>query len=262
MTYTRFDDIAATKIGFYVYALRDPRDKTVFYVGKGVRNRWFDHIAEARTTTDGANLKLDRIRAIEAAGLEVEAFVIRSGIPTEKSAYDVEASVIHAYRLLEKSGQSKGIELSNIAEVHEPERGLADVRIAQTLFNAPQCPVIDFSVALFRIPKLWYPDMLDEQIKEATSGWWPHTKVKNGLKRAEYAFGVSKLIIRGVYRIDESMWRERVKGDRDWEHDLGKPPRWGFPNCEAAPEMSRFLNTSVRHLFKKGDQNSVKFLNC
>jgi hypothetical protein len=25
--------------------------------------------------------------------------------------------------------------------------------------------------------------------------------------------------------------------------------------------MSQYLNTSVKHLFKKGDQNSVKFLN-
>jgi hypothetical protein len=86
--------------------------------------------------------------------------------------------------------------------------------------------------------------------------------VKNGKEKAEYAFGISSGIIRGVYRIDRSMWRERREGDRDWEHDLGKKPKWGFPDCVPAPEMSHFLDTSVKHLFKKGDQNSVKFLNC
>lgn len=44
MAYEKFDDVAASKIGWYVYALRDPRDETVFYVGKGQKNRWFEHI--------------------------------------------------------------------------------------------------------------------------------------------------------------------------------------------------------------------------
>ncbi len=262
MNYQKFDDIAAKQIGFYVYALRDPRDGTVFYVGKGKQNRWFEHINEAHGKSTDTHLKLDKIREIESAGHRVDAFIIRFGIPNEKMAYEVEASVIHAYRLLAKGSKQSAVNLTNIAEVHHPERGLVDVRIAQTLFNAPPAPEITVPCAMFRIPKLWYPEMSDDELKEATSGWWSARNVKKHRHTARYAFAVSRGIIRGVYSIDGSLWRERRKGDRDWEHDSGKTPRWGFPDCMAAPEMSHYLNKSVKHLYKRGDASAVRFFNC
>lgn len=56
--------------------------------------------------------------------------------------------------------------------------------------------------------------------------------------------------------LSTSTWgeiRDRRKGDREWEHDLGKKrPRWGFPDgCMPATELSDdFLDTSVKHLLK------------
>ena len=262
MTNREFDDLAARKIGWYVYALRDPRNNQVFYVGKGKGNRWFEHIKEARAKINEPKLKLQKIREIENEGLEVDAFIIRSGIKSEEFAFDVEGAVIHAYRLLERGGAPVPVDLTNIAEGHHPERGLASVDVMQSLLNAPPAPDIEAPVGLFKIGVLWYPEMTEEDVREATQGWWPEKKIKNGKLKAKYAFGVSAGIIRGVYKIDPSMWRERCEPDRDWEHDIGKQPRWGFPNCVHAPEMSKYLNMSVKHLFKKGDQNSVKFLNC
>lgn len=264
MRYSKFDDIAAAKVGWYVYALRDPRNQTVFYVGKGKNNRWFDHIQEARALRDSdyPSLKLQRILDIESAGLTVEAFLIRHGIATEKLAFEVEAAVVHAYRLTQEAVNGEGVDLTNIAEVHHPERGLSSVQIAQTLYNAPQAPPIDVPCAMFRLPKLWHPAMSDEELRQATLGWWSPREVAKGRKTAKYAFAISRGIIRGVYRIDPSMWRERRKPDRDWEHDVGKSPRWGFPECEAAPELSQYLNTSVKHLYKPGDASAARFLNC
>jgi hypothetical protein len=262
MAYRKFDELAAEKIKFYVYALRDPRNKEIFYVGKGERNRWFEHIKAASKKFDDSSLKLQRIREIEADGFEVDAFIIRSGIKTEAHAYDVEGAIIHAYRLLERAGVPVPVDLTNIVDGHHADRGLASIPAMQSLLNATRAPEIDAPVGLFKIGVLWYPEMTDEAVREATLGWWSSSNVKNGKEKAEYAFGISSGIIRGVYRIDRSMWRERREGDRDWEHDLGKKPKWGFPDCVPAPEMSHFLDTSVKHLFKKGDQNSVKFLNC
>ena len=57
------------KIGFYVYLLVDPRNRVVFYVGKGTGNRCFAHLDEARksqTDTVGDYAKLARIREIES----------------------------------------------------------------------------------------------------------------------------------------------------------------------------------------------------
>ena len=262
ISYTQFDAIAAEKIQWYVYALRDPRNNEIFYIGKGKRNRWFDHILEARSNVDDPKAKLERIREIEGAGFSVDAFIIRSGIKMESHAYDIEGAVIHSFRLLERSEKAVPFDLTNIAEVHHPERGLASISVMQSLLNAPVAPAIERPVGIFKIGVLWYPEMTAEDVRLATLGWWPNSKTKNGRKKAEYAFGVSDGIIRGVYRIDSSMWRERREPDRDWQHDLGKEPRWGFPDCVNAPEMSQFLNTSVKHLFKRGDQNPIKFLNC
>ena len=68
MPYQKFDDIAAERVGFYVYALQDPRDGVIFYVGKGVANRWYDHVQAARLNNEDESLKLSRIREIEASG--------------------------------------------------------------------------------------------------------------------------------------------------------------------------------------------------
>jgi hypothetical protein len=163
---------------------------------------------------------------------------------------------------LEISGNYEGVELTNIAEVHNPERGLTNVRIAQTLFNAPPAPPITVPCVFLRIPQLWYPDMSDEQLRQATLGWWSRKEVINGKEKAEYAFALKDRIIRGVYKIDSSMWRERQEPDRDWHHDVGQEPRWGFPNCVTAPEMAHYLNTSVDHLYKKGDASAARFFNC
>ena len=260
--YTQFDALAAEKIHWYVYALRDPRNNEVFYIGKGKRNRWFDHIHEARKKVDDPKLKLQRIRDIEGSGHLVDPFIIRSGIKLEAHAYDIEGAVIHAFRLLERSGTAVPFDLTNIAEVHHPERGLASIPVMQSLLNAPPAPAIEVPVGIFKIGVLWYPEMTSEDVRQATLGWWSNSKTKNARNKAEYAFGVSNSIIRGVYRINSSMWRERVKPDRDWEDDIGKKPRWGFPDCVPAPEMSQYLNTSVKHLFKRGDQNAIKFVNC
>lgn len=52
--------------GFYVYELVDPRDDSVFYVGKGCGNR-------DRTTLSTGNIrKRQRITEIKAAGLDVQ----------------------------------------------------------------------------------------------------------------------------------------------------------------------------------------------
>jgi hypothetical protein len=260
--YEKFDDLAIREIGLYVYALRDPRDGVVFYVGKGQRNRWFDHIHEAQSLINNPSLKLNRIREIEESGHYVEAYIIRSGIPTEKMAYEIEAAVIHGFQLLKKSENVTAVELTNIAEVHHPERGLVHVSIAQTMFNAPPAPEITVPCGLFRIPRLWYPEMTDEELRQATLGWWSARNVRKPMKVAQYAFAVSRGVIRGVYSINEKMWRERQPGDRDYEHDRGQTPRWGFPDCTPATEMSHYLNTSVKHFFKKGDANPVRFLNC
>lgn len=58
----------------YVYQLADPRDGSVFYIGRGRRDRILAHEKEA---SKGLNTrKCQRIRAIWAAGLNIERRII------------------------------------------------------------------------------------------------------------------------------------------------------------------------------------------
>ena len=256
MNYEKFDDVAAKKIGFYVYALADPRTNKVFYVGKGKKNRWYDHIDSANNSKSKSDisLKLSTINEIHNSGNKVAVHLVRHGIANESVAYEIEAAVIHAYKLMDKTD----IDLSNIAEVHHPEHGLMGIGLAQSIYNAKPAPKITEPVVILKISKLWYPDMPDEELMEATTGWWQHRKIQ---ENAKYAFAVSRGVIREVYRINS--WRERHKGDRGYKRSDRSKPRWGFPDgCVVAPELSHYVNKSVKHLFKTGDQTVNKFINC
>jgi hypothetical protein len=262
MSYSKFDDIAAKKIGYYVYALQDPSTGIIFYVGKGVKNRWFDHIKAAHKSKFGdPSEKLEMIRAIESRGDAVKVWIVRHGIRDEKTAFEVESAVAHTLKIIGSTAQSaKFVDLKNLVETHHPERGLIPVSKAQSLYNARRAPKITVPCVLVKVSKKWNPEMSDEDVMEATIGWWPYRKEAHNVK---YAFAVSRGTIRGVYRIDQI--RDRRKGDRDWEHDIGKKrPRWGFPDgCKPASELlDVYLDTSVKHLYKKGEASSVKLLNC
>ena len=86
------DSTLSEALGHYVYLLIDPRHGEVFYVGKGVGGRCFEHdYAE-----EGAR-KAARFAEIKAAGLEVKVDVVRHGMPTKEEAFLVESAVIDVY---------------------------------------------------------------------------------------------------------------------------------------------------------------------
>jgi len=259
--HTKFDDIAARKIGFYVYALQDPTTGTVFYVGKGSKNRWYSHVLAARNGESGdQSEKLDRIRQIEKRGMSVKVWIVRHGIESEEVAFEVEAAVAHALKIVSLLPSSNNaVELTNLVETHHPERGLISVSRAQSLYNARRAPKITVPCVLVKVSKLWTPEMSDREVMEATVGWWPFRK---NAVNAKYAFAISRGTIRGVYKI--ASIRDRRKPDRDWQHDIGKRARWGFPDgCKPALDLwDEFIDTSVKHLFKPGEASSVKLLNC
>ncbi len=102
-TVNSFSEEVAKQLKWYVYRLIDPRNGETFYVGKGQWNRVFAHAGGEDTSLaqdDEAEIidpKLQRIKDIRAAGLEVGHVIHRHGLSTSKLAYEVEAAVIDAY---------------------------------------------------------------------------------------------------------------------------------------------------------------------
>ena len=251
-----FSPIVTERLGWYVYALVDPRDGSVFYIGKGIGNRVFAHAAAAADVAAEPTAKLERIRAIHDSGWEVECFIIRHGIESERLAYEIEAAVIDTFRLLSPEMTTDRFQLANAVLGHRHARyGLAHASQVASLYDAPPAPSFDEPVLLLKIPGLWTPRMTAMELYEATRGWWVIGPRRR--ERARYACAVNKGVIRAVYRIES--WRQRREGDRDWQDDIGKPARWGFDGVPA-PEMQRYVDTSVAYLFKRGDANPVKLV--
>ncbi len=105
-----FPDGVAEQLKWYVYRLIDPRNGETFYVGKGQGNRIFAHASGlvVDDANDVSDPKLQRIKEIQAAGLDVSHVIHRHGIDFARSAYEVEAALIDAYPGLANKVRGQG----------------------------------------------------------------------------------------------------------------------------------------------------------
>ena len=78
---------------YYVYVLTDPRDNSVFYVGKGTANRYAHHLKEVEKGLLGT-LKQQKILDILKSGLEIRPLIV-GRFSTEEEALAVESLLIH-----------------------------------------------------------------------------------------------------------------------------------------------------------------------
>ncbi|MDA0686941.1 MAG: GIY-YIG nuclease family protein, partial [Bacteroidetes bacterium] len=87
-----FPQTVSESIGYYVYALIDPRNDEIFYIGKGNGNRIFNHVESAISSYDSSR-KLNRIREILKSNLEVKHIILRHGL-TEDESFEIESCCI------------------------------------------------------------------------------------------------------------------------------------------------------------------------
>lgn len=139
-----FSSIVQERIGSYVYMLVDPRDNKIFYVGEGQGNRVFNHEQKAIDSSKESD-KLNQIRDIHNAGLEVEKYIVRHGLHNKKTmlgkdvAFEIESTLIDllSYR------QFKQIDsLSNIVAGHHTfDRGIKTVEEIEILYDCPKIEI-------------------------------------------------------------------------------------------------------------------------
>lgn len=85
-------------VGYYVYALTDPRNDEIFYIGKGKGNRCLHHFAEYQSGKVENVKKYRRIREIVISGSEPIPVIIESSLK-EDAAYVLERLIIDAIGL-------------------------------------------------------------------------------------------------------------------------------------------------------------------
>lgn len=228
---------------FYVYALRDPRDSEVFYVGKGTGSRLLAHVWAVKATGGDATLsgsKVARIKAILDAGLEVEHLLLRVGIPSESIAYVVEQAVLDGYA-------AAGLGLTNVAAGHHSDsHGLATLADAIARFSAPPAPPLPSGSVLFLINQRWTLGDGDNVVYEKCHGYWKIGAESRA--KAAVGFAVARGIIRGAYVMES--W---APGD-----SAGEPGRWVF-NGHPWVSATDYVGTHVCDLIgAAGSQNPVR----
>ena len=80
--------------GFYVYALIDPANQEIFYIGKGIGGRVLKHEERTRRGVLQNAAKVKRIQHIFAAGHEAERRILFVS-ESEEVALSVEDNIIH-----------------------------------------------------------------------------------------------------------------------------------------------------------------------
>ena len=81
--------------GFYVYALVDPRNESVFYIGKGIGNRLFSHEIESEKEQKKERQKICKIREIENEGFSVKRLIVNWGLSEEEAFPSRSATACH-----------------------------------------------------------------------------------------------------------------------------------------------------------------------
>jgi len=226
-----FSQIVSESIGFYVYALIDPRNDEIFYIGKGNGNRVFSHI-ESVNSSSSSSRKLNRIREILQSNREVKHVLLRHGL-TEDESFEVESCCIDLIGL---------DKLTNEVSGHDSEsRGIMTVNEIVTQYDL-QPAIIKEPAIIININKKFARGMTEEELYQATKQAW---KLGAKKSKAKLIIASYKGIVREVFEV--SLWYK-------------VNDRWGFEGTVARQEIrSKYWNRSVKNYIKMGNQNPVKY---
>lgn len=226
-----FSNAVCERIGYYVYILKDPRNDSIFYVGKGKGNRLFQHVQCAlENATD--NDKYNLIREIHKDGKEVEHFILRHGLE-EKLSLEIESTIIDLL----------GIEnLTNSVKGHDTwERGLKTVDEVFQHYDA-KAVTFDEPCIIININRLYTRGISAQKLYDSTRASWI---VGTKRERVKYAIASYRGLVREIYEIEK--WQSN--GDR-----------WEFIGKVAEDKIrDKYLNQSLENYIKKGGQNPIRY---
>lgn len=196
-----FDVKTCEALQHYVYMLIDPETHLPFYIGEGRGNRVFDHVNNVLNNCEYNEPKREKILEILVKGMDVQHVIVRHGMTIEE-AYDVEASLIDAFRYcLSDEG------LTNLVEGHN-HKHLDDSRVRCGLmtdieirnqYSAQLIGKLDDNVVVININKLYHSGMSDDDIYGATRSSWAIAKWR--IKHLKIVLAEYRGLIVGVYAV-------------------------------------------------------------
>lgn len=235
---------------YYVYALVDPRDHKIFYIGKGTKNRVYNHVDEAIDNIDKKTAKLDLIREIKKSRNEVLQYIIRSSL-SEKEALFLESALIDT---LSFEKFNLNTDLSNIVSGHHSEEEkLLISQFKSTILTTKEInnfystePIKEFKhkIMAINISKTYKINSeRHPNLYEAVRKSW---KINlNKAEQAELVLAEYKGVVRGVFR--------PIK----WYSEDGK--RYMFDGEEVYDKeiLDLYLNKTIERL--PGNMSPVRY---
>ncbi len=235
-----FSRYVSRRLRTYVYRLIDPRNGETFYVGKGQGNRVFAHIrAETGLEGDELDNKMERIRAIRLANLEVGHVIHRHGM-NDEAALEVEAALLDAYP-----------GLTNVAGgIGSSEHGAMHAQEILIQYGADPA-VFRHKALLINVNR----SALELSLYEATRYAWRISKSR--ANQAEVVLATVHGVIRGAFVAEH--W---LPADREHFPDRAPVPgRLGFVGREAPSEITRrYVGKRVPDEYRKpGAANPIRY---
>ena len=196
-----FSQKVQEELGYYVYCLVDPRDKKIFYIGKGVGNRVFAHACDALEYEEVNTDKLEKIREIMKSGHEVEHYIIRHKL-TEEDALTVESVLIDFLTYQEFNTESL---LTNIvAGHHQWDEGIMTTdQIMQIYDCKPLQLKSGHKLLMVNLNRTYNKKdkngmRVNSDLYEITRKYWKVSK--HNADQIDYLLGVYKGVVRCVLK--------------------------------------------------------------
>lgn len=222
----------------YVYALIDPRDNRIFYIGKGTGNRVYHH-AQAAITEDSQSVKLSTIREIQNLGLTVRHYIIRHNL-TEHEAYLVESTIID---LLTYPAFNKENILTNIVSGHHQwDEGIKTDEEINILYDCPKIePIPGDKLLLVSLNKSYNQSKASGVYRrandyESARKYWAISPDK--ADKIDYILGIYRGIVRIVIDVKNNYPCEVAE-----DGTVFKKPRFAFVGDVV--QDSPYLNKDV-----------------
>jgi len=250
-----FDEKSRQALKYYVYMLIDPTDNNPFYVGKGIDNRVFNHLACALTDSDVSNAKYDKIREIIQNGQTVKHVIVRHGL-SESEAFQIEASLIDTLTYC-------GLLLSNIVGGHNSiEKGLMTSEEIVRLYNAQPLNKMGADCILININRTYKRGNGTDPIYQATKETWLISEWR--LPQIRYVLSEFRGLIVEVFEVEKWYPKQRPKNKTiDKEKNIKiqvDVTGYGFVGNVAPDEIRNlYINKSVAHIKQKGAAQVIRY---
>lgn len=239
-----FDALTAEHLKFYVYALIDPRNDRIFYIGKGTDNRVFDHAGAVSKHDElmPTGRKIELIHEIIDAGYSVKHLILRHGL-TEDQAFLVEASLIDFANI-------QGQDLTNeVVGKGSIKFGTMSAQEIMQTYNAPPLEKLHHNAVIININKTYERASGGTDVYNATKEAWVISAARR--KSLQLVLSEYRGVIVEVFEIHS--WYQ-------CKADLGKPERWGFQGSVADEQLRNlYINKSIQHLKKRGASNPIRY---